>query len=150
MPSELPIPLNLLQAAKATDISGLKLIFPVLAKAIGANTPNVDFTEFIQKVSDFEKKYTFWDKCNKAFEELNKVDSQIIPALKNGQPVLVDLTESQANYLKPYMNFLKDMKIIALEPNGNAKVTTYGTYYDFNLIQMSEFNRIIKDQDFKF
>src|SRR2546423_6719311 len=50
-PSDLPAPLNLLQAAKATDVSDLKLILPVLANAIGAKTPNVDFTDFIQKIT---------------------------------------------------------------------------------------------------
>ena len=35
-PSSLPVPLNLLQAAKISEMPNLKLIFPVLASAIGA------------------------------------------------------------------------------------------------------------------
>lgn len=42
-PAKLPMPLNLLQAAKANEVSSLKLIFPVLAQAIGAKTPNIDW-----------------------------------------------------------------------------------------------------------
>ena len=62
-PATLPIPLNLLQAAKANEVSSLKLIFPVLAQAIGAKTPNIDFDDFVAKVAKFEIRYTFWDAC---------------------------------------------------------------------------------------
>jgi TIR domain len=58
-PAKLPMPLNLLQAAKANEVSSLKLIFPVLAEAIGAKTPNIDFSDFVAKVDEFEVRYTF-------------------------------------------------------------------------------------------
>lgn len=63
-PSLLPIPLNMLQAARISEISSLKLIFPVLAESIGSKTPNIDLTNFISSTKEFEDKYTFWNKCN--------------------------------------------------------------------------------------
>jgi hypothetical protein len=53
-PSKLPAPLNLLQAAVATNEQELTLIFPVLANAIGSGLPKPDFTEFIETVKQYE------------------------------------------------------------------------------------------------
>ena len=58
-PGKLPVPLNLLQSAKIDDISSLKLIFHVLASAIGANIPKTVFDDFVVKMKELEKKYTF-------------------------------------------------------------------------------------------
>lgn len=57
LPSELPIPMNLLQAAIATEESSLKQIFPVLARAIESTIPDANFGRFISKVKDFEISY---------------------------------------------------------------------------------------------
>ena len=55
-PSKLPPPLGTLQASVATDENELKLIFPVLADAIGCNLPpHTDFSSFINVVRTFEK-----------------------------------------------------------------------------------------------
>jgi len=53
-PSKLPIPLNLLQAINLSEVSGLKLLIPVLSKAINSNEPKIDFNDFIKDVSLFE------------------------------------------------------------------------------------------------
>jgi hypothetical protein len=53
-PAKLPAPLNSLQAATATEESQLKLIFPVLAGAIGCCPPELDFSEFVAAVTEFE------------------------------------------------------------------------------------------------
>ncbi len=53
-PAKLPAPLGSLQAATATEESQLKLIFPVLAGAIGCSLPEVDFSDFIAAVTEFE------------------------------------------------------------------------------------------------
>jgi TIR domain len=77
-PSNLPIPLNMLEAATANEISSLKLIFPVLARAIGSSVPNIDFTDFVEKVKDFEDRYTFWTKCNEYFRRLNSLRPELM------------------------------------------------------------------------
>ena len=55
VPAKLPAPLSALQAATATEESGLKLIFPVLAEAIGCSLPDVNYTPFIETVQEFER-----------------------------------------------------------------------------------------------
>src|SRR5450432_37671 len=72
-PSALPVPLNLLKAAVATEVSQLKLVFPVIAKALGSASPNPDFTAFIQDVKDFERRYMFWDECNRVFGTIDRI-----------------------------------------------------------------------------
>jgi hypothetical protein len=58
-PSSLPVPLNLLQAASASQISSLNLIFPVLARSIGSQVPKVNLSDFIKEVQEFEKFILF-------------------------------------------------------------------------------------------
>ncbi len=78
---QLPIPLNMLQAANADDALDLDRIFRVFAKAIGADNPKISFDDFIAKIRLFEEKYTFWDQCNSAFACLEQVNPEIIPTL---------------------------------------------------------------------
>jgi hypothetical protein len=54
-PSNLPAPLGTLQAATATKENELKLVFPVLAEAIGCTLPQIDYSEFISVVNAFEE-----------------------------------------------------------------------------------------------
>ena len=55
IPAKLPQPLGTLQAAIATEETGLKLVFPVLAEAIGCTLPDVDYSQFISDVKQYEK-----------------------------------------------------------------------------------------------
>lgn len=149
-PSKLPVPLNLLQAASATDIGGLKLIMPVLAGAIGSKTPNIDFMDFIDKVQKFEKRYTFWKQCNEAFDAINSLHSEIIPALKKGSPVVVDLTDIQINNIKFHMDYLRSESIIDFQRVGNTSMTPAGVFYDCRIMPLSGFQKITIDSQFKY
>ena len=149
-PSQLPVPLNLLLAAKATDVSALNLVFPVLANALGAQTPTVDFTEFIRKVTDFERRYTFWKTCNAAFDALEQVAKGITADLKGSSPVVVDLTDIQINFLTPHMNFLQSENVLSFARVGNSKFITTGVYYDCRLTQLAELSKVVSDPNFKY
>jgi len=149
-PSKLPIPLNLLQATKATDATGLQNIFSELANAIGAKTPEVDLGEFIGIVGKFERQYTFMKRCNEAFEEINALDSKIIPTLKSGQNMVVYLTELQISKLSPCVDFLKRENVLDFQRLGNSQMTTTGVYYDCRFSLMSKFKETMADPDFKF
>jgi hypothetical protein len=54
IPSKLPAPLGTFQAATATEEAELKLIFPVLAEAVVCTLPQIDFSEFVSVVKEFE------------------------------------------------------------------------------------------------
>lgn len=66
-PVKLPIPLNLLQAAKMSEIPSLKSILPILANAIGSKIPNIDLSNFVEDVKEFERKYILGDNLKKLF-----------------------------------------------------------------------------------
>ena len=149
-PSKLPMPLNLLQAAKANEIPSLKLIFPVLAQAIGAKTPNVDFSDFVEKVKEFESRYTFWDACNAAFEQINNFNNSIISALKNGSAIEMDLTETEINFLLAPMRFLTANNILGLTRSGGVTIGGRGMTHGCSLTPLPELPKVVQDMHFKF
>jgi len=150
-PSKLPMPLNLLQAAKASEIPSLKLIFPVLASAIGSKTPSIDFSDFVQKVREFEIRYTFWDACNSAFEKLQAFNPAIIPALRAGNPVVLELTETELSFLASPMQFLESRSILSLTRTGGVSIGgTKGVTHGCSLIPLAEFTKTVADAHFMF
>ncbi|MGD9824591.1 hypothetical protein [Desulfobacter sp.] len=105
-PGKLPVPLNLLQAGKLTETFSLKFVFPVLANALGSRTPRVDFSAFIQNAVDFEKKYTFWNSCNSAFQIINNINPQIIDALRNQNVVSLTCSRTRDQAVQLFWRFV--------------------------------------------
>ncbi len=97
IPDSLPTPLNALQAGRASETATMKFVFSVLAKAIGANAPDADFTEFVVGVKAFEEDYTFWKVVNAALRCLDSVSRDIVDSIiKTGatRPIQVQLDEA--------------------------------------------------------
>lgn len=150
-PSQLPIPLNLLQAAKISEISSLKLIFPVLAQAIGSKTPNIDFSDFVDFVKDFESKYTFWDDCNKYFGYLFDFNSQIILEIKQGKHIIIDLMETDLRQFEKWMkDFFEKHGLLTLSKTGNINMGTNGVFHECRIELGSNLKNIIIDKNFKY
>jgi hypothetical protein len=149
-PAKLPMPLDLLQAAKANEVSSLKLIFPVLAQAIGAKTPNIDFSDFVAKVAEFEVRYTFWDACNSAFSQINNFNGSIISALKSGNAIAVELTETEINFLLGPMEFLTKNNILNLVRSGGVTVGPRGMTHGCSLTPLGDLSRVVRDPHFNF
>lgn len=149
-PSDLPVPLNLLQAAKSTDISNLNLVIPVLAKAIEANSPKIDFTDFIEKVKDFESNYTHWNSINKAFEYINRLHPKIIDGLKTYKEVKIPLAETHIFGLASHVELLRRKFILDFKREGTATMTDQGMYYDCIFSPMSNFIMTVKHKNFGF
>jgi hypothetical protein len=149
-PSLLPMPLNLLQAANANEISSLKLLFPVLAHALGSKAPNVDFSTFVDSVKEFELKYTYWDELNSHLEKLNNYNNQIISALKNKQNIKIDLTETDINFFQDLMKFFTPKRLLDLKRDGDTKFTTTGTFYSCTISILENLNSIWGDENCKY
>ena len=147
-PSALPMPLNLLQAASASEVSGLKLILPVLANAIGCKTPNLDFTAFIVKVKDFEKRYTFWAQACVALSLANKLVPGSLDQLKAGNTLNVHLTETQMNMLDQHATFLAEHEIMSMKANGSVSMGP-GVFHGINWVPRSRFKEVIDDTNLK-
>lgn len=149
-PSQLPMPLNLLQAAKANEISSLKLVFPVLANALGAKCPDIDFSEFVESVKEFESKYTFWDACNHIFMQLNQLDPNIIKTLADGNEVALKLTETDINVMVQLVGFLANQNILRFDRSGGMTLGGAGAFYDCKLIPLPRLAEIFSDDHFRF
>ncbi len=87
-PANLPVPLNLLQAGKATEESSLKGIFQTLANTIGSKIPNADFGVFIDKVKNFEVTEINSDSL------ISKISGKKLP-----EPSLPELSEEAKEIL---------------------------------------------------
>ncbi len=81
-PNRLPIPLNMLQGATATAPKELVALIPRLAGVIGANSPTVNFDNFVQIVKEFEKQYTFWNAVQQNLRALDSHYTGLPDALK--------------------------------------------------------------------
>lgn len=149
-PSQLPMPLNLLQAAKANEVSSLKLVFPVLAKALGANNPATDFTDFVNEVKEFEAKYTFWDSCNHIFRELHKIHFNIIDTLKSGNDVALNLMESDISGMHHLFGFLKHHNIADFVQTGVMEIRSHGAFYVCKIVPLPKLSALWNDTNFVF
>jgi hypothetical protein len=147
-PSKLPLPLNLLQAANASEISSLKLIFPVLASAIGAKTPAVDFTAFVEKVIAFEHRYTFWNECNAAFKKIHAFNAMIILELRARGESHLMLTQTQIGKLEAIVLFLTESDVLAFRQTGFTSLTAIGEQHRCALTAMAKFNVTVNDPQF--
>ena len=130
--SKLPIPLNLLQAVRISEIPSLKLIFPVLAEAIGAQIPDVDFTEFVRKVHDFEDDYTYWNLCKIETTKLRTINSDIYNALKSGNiNIKAGLSEIDIHSFEQlYQGFLGQKGLfISIQHTQQMSLSTNGAFY---------------------
>jgi hypothetical protein len=151
-PAALPIPLNLLQAATISEISSLKLILPVLAQSIGAQIPNVNFSDFVDEVRKFEENYTFWDECNEYFGKIDQYSPEIIPALKQGISIQLKLTETERNLFDSWMQvFFTKHNLMSFNKKSTALVLSKGICFDcFIVPNLNEISRIFEDTRFKY
>ena len=149
-PSKLPMPLNLLQAATANEISSLKLLFPVLAQTLGSKTPETDFSDFTQKVREFELQYTYWDELNRHLDKINRYNNQIIPGLKHSQTILIHLTETDINFFSELMKFFTPNRILEFIRIGDARLTSSGMLYSCNIIPLENLAGIWSNKNCKF
>ncbi len=123
--SKLPIPLNLLQAVKISEIPSLKLIFPVLATAIDAVCPIIAFDDFIDNVKQLEEKYTYWNKINNGLTEFATKYINIFNMLKKTN-VAVDMQETEIRELREILNWFINKELIIIQETRNLSITPTG------------------------
>jgi hypothetical protein len=89
-PAGLPIPLKLLQGAKATEEKSIKSLLWRLANAIEANVPNNDVSNFTNTVRDFELKYNFEQNSKQLRKDPTPQKHYFIVAKHSGKCLDVD------------------------------------------------------------
>jgi hypothetical protein len=119
-PSELPIPLSLLQAANLTDVDAMRLVIARLAKVLGSSAPKVDLTAFVEHIRAFEEHYTFWDQCNSAFGVIAGISPDIIPALRSSPGLDMDLPPQSVAAIEGVSRFLRSNELLDFHRLGRS------------------------------
>lgn len=145
-PSSLPVPLNLLQAAKISEMSNLKLIFPVLAGAIGAMCPNVVFDDFIDKMKKLERKYSFWNEINFALNKLYCDYPHIFEFIKNGN-TLVKLRDTEIKELEEILKPFIDRNYVSLLRTGDWELADKGMRYNVTITVSQKYMDLFLDKE---
>ena len=149
-PSQLPIPLSLLQAAKISESQSLRHIIPVLADAINAKTPVIDFSEFVMRVKEFEENYTYWDVCNDYFDKLKKRFPSVYSLIMTEVDAQIALTETEINLIELWMDeFFTKNGLLTFVRNGGAYMTTKGTFYYCMVSPLPELQHISNNPRFR-
>ena len=149
-PSDLPVPLRLLQGTQATDDAGLQRILPVLAKALGAAVPAVSFDDFISKTRAFEGRYTFWADCNASFARLAKIDKALVPTLKRTPRLRVEMNDAQIAECTAACGFLQTNSVLRFSARvGDVTMSPNGTFYTCVFEPMSRFAEVMSSSEFR-
>jgi len=143
--SELPIPLNLLQAAHLSDVAEMADVFGAIAAALGSGNPAVDLATFRTAVVHFEEDYTFWSKfrASYTFGASYFANSPYAQDFISGKSFDVQLTETQTKELAEGLSFLIARRLLAVERVGGTSVTTTGTFYGMRIAFRSEFGPVL-------
>lgn len=144
-PCKLPVPLNLLQAAKIDDVSSLKLIFHVLASAIGVNIPKTVFDDFAVKMKELEEKYTFWDDINCEMTFLFNNYNNIFEAVKRGS-YNIELSEFDIRELDKNMRKLIKKGYLSIKRTGGGSFYGYGMRYEVDISSTEEYRNLFNHE----
>jgi hypothetical protein len=144
----LPVPLSLLDGADATDSVRLGKVMKALATALGANAPKTDLGPFIATAAAFEKKYTFWTKCNASLRAVMNVHATVRAAILSGKGVDVQLPDPAITAIDPHLAYLRNESILDGQRNGVA-MTPNGTSYLLQIRPLGQLPAVLKDKEFK-
>lgn len=139
-PEALPLPLNLLQSARATEPSALRLVFPLIAQAIGRPLPRIDLDSFVAAVQDFEDRYLFWDKCNECLGSILRLNPRILLELSNGKAINLRLTESQMAAFQRFIPLLREEGVLDFQRTQGVLVNADGVYHGCRFTPLERFN----------
>ena len=143
-PSKLPLPLNLLQAVEISELSSLKLIFPVLANSIGAQCPKIVFDNFVERMKQLEDKYTFWNDINEALRIFKGKYKNIFDLLKT-QIVRIMLQETDIKEIEKDLSLLIAKEYISITKLGGVSVTPKGMFFNVEIIATNEYRKLFED-----
>ena len=151
-PSKLPLPYNLLRAVSATNDSDLSMIFSKLANDFELDTFIFDFSLYLDNVREFEEKYMFWDIVNDSFNQVREIDARIIEGLKSHNNFIIELSETKAISLEKSIKILEERNILKFKigtgKESASKMTPMGTFYNYKIEKLPDFNGVISDRNF--
>jgi hypothetical protein len=128
----LPMPLSLLTAANAGDERDLNIMLIGIARVIGSRVPSIDLSPYINKITEFEKEYSFTNVLKESIEELEKIIEVVDGHSMISQTHIIKFNEIGESLLN-----LEVCRLVLSE----SMYTNKGLYYKFGLSPMKNISR---------
>lgn len=130
--SGLPVPLNLLQSANASDAQHVRGMLRTIAEALQSDDPHSDISPFVEAVRAFEENYIFW---NRFVAERDAVAAAFSGSPKKAESFLsgsdfnLNLKEIDVYQIRQMIPFLTAHGLVAFLQTGGAMSDSTGEYY---------------------
>lgn len=151
--SNLPTPLNQLQGINISEKKGIENILERISKLLNCEKPEPNIDTFILKCREFEANYCFWDNCNEVFSLLKSIDENLLETLHKtpvNEPLKIYLTDDGIDILTEKIKYLEEMEVLSIKTRLASAAGPNGTFFLCHLIPLTNYNNVIRDNDFKF
>ena len=130
--SALPVPLNLLQSANASDSQHVRGMLGTIAEALQSRVPGADIAVFVQAVRAFEENYVFWDRFaaerDAAAAALSRSPKKAVSFLA-GADFDLNIKEIDVYQIRQMIPFLTAHGLVSFLQTGGAISDSTGDYY---------------------
>lgn len=116
-PSELPVPLNMLQSISASESSDLETLYDLIAKRVQCRKPSIDFTRFASELKAIEDRYNRTEST--ISEALNDSDGLERRARAGDEDAIMQLSVSGSSNV-----FESLVSILERSPDEKVRATT--------------------------
>jgi hypothetical protein len=147
-PSTLPLPLNLLQAARLVEIASLRHTLTLLSSVLASNVPDVSLSAFVAYVSEFEQRYTFWNRVNPEFAWLRQFLPEHFDTLMSNGKISLQINETGVQKIREGCYFLVVNDLIKIVNIGGSMHTPEGLYFSYEIILTDRGKAIVGDEQF--
>ncbi|MBC6316746.1 toll/interleukin-1 receptor domain-containing protein [Listeria grandensis] len=149
--SELPVPLNQLQAGEAKDINSIRGILSTISTSLGSSVPDIDLSIFLEEIEIFEYEYTFLSRASTVLSELNNIVPIVdqLKANKEADVFQVQLTDSEIMQIRALEKTMVELELLNIRSNarGAAHTTVQGTVRDMEIVKLSKFNDFVRNTE---
>lgn len=114
-PNELPLPLSTFNGTLLSNENGLENLFLSISKMVNLGQPNVNFSDFVNFISDFQIKYLFSDKLNEVLNGLESLSPGIINRLLQGEECVTLIPQNKDDFFSDAFKFLGQNRIVTAQ-----------------------------------
>ena len=149
---DMPLPFKMLQGIKISEPTGLRSLFATISRTIGGRVPSLDgIDDFINRVKQFEDSYTYWDMCNKKFDELISCVPDIIRRLDDGDSSYIALVAKKAEKVNELITeYFEPSELVTTHKGGASLMGDMQWYYEYGFSALDGYRRIKKHPSFRY
>lgn len=111
-PSNLPLPIRLLQGVNASAKSDLEGVFSLIAKKLGANPPPPDFDALASAIAQYEKAQKHHYEISTHLQDIKKTSRSIFSLFRaimpNQENYFDEIAQAELERVRPSLDLLQD------------------------------------------